>query len=316
MEFSGEHATLPKAELISVLTGEMVDYTILNEYDGGRTIFLDVSTKESGFLNRLSFTKDVSEIIDVSKSPDDFSESLYERVKDYDTFRARCESKMLENTLGKILHDKGMTVNLRNPDIQVTCKKISNDYYAGIYISRERKYSFRRPQHRPFFHPTSMHPKLARALVNLAEVNGKSTILDPFCGTGGILIEAGLMGMNIIGRDIDKKMVAGCKTNLGHYGLIGDLEVSDIHDLTEIRADAIITDPPYGRSSYKSTNSVEGLYKAVIEKSRQILLHGNRLVLTLPSGYKPDFIGFRSLDSFDIRVHKSLTRRIHVLEAI
>ncbi len=46
----------------------------------------------------------------------------------------------------------------------------------------------RKVTHRPFSLPISLHPKLARALVNLARVPMGGVLLDPFCGTGGILL--------------------------------------------------------------------------------------------------------------------------------
>lgn len=55
-------------------------------------------------------------------------------------------------------------------------------------------------------------PKLAKILINLA---GKSdTFLDPFCGSGTFLAEAGLLGFqNIYGSDISKKAVHDSITN-------------------------------------------------------------------------------------------------------
>ncbi len=44
-----------------------------------------------------------------------------------------------------------------------------------------------------------MSPKLARCMVNLTGVKENDLVLDPFCGTGGILIEAGIMGARVIG---------------------------------------------------------------------------------------------------------------------
>ncbi|GAH56289.1 unnamed protein product, partial [marine sediment metagenome] len=70
-------------------------------------------------------------------------------------------------------------------------------------------------------------PKIARALVNLSGVKEKELFLDPFCGTGGILIEAGEIGARVIGIDVQGKMVRGAEENLGFYGLNGNLIVGD-----------------------------------------------------------------------------------------
>lgn len=57
-------------------------------------------------------------------------------------------------------------------------------------------------------------PKLAQILVNLAAPPAGSTLLDPFCGTGVILQEALLMGLEAIGSDHSAEMVEACKQNL------------------------------------------------------------------------------------------------------
>lgn len=55
-------------------------------------------------------------------------------------------------------------------------------------------------------------PKLAQIMINLA---GKSeTIYDPFCGTGTILTEGLLMDKNVIGSDIEQKMIDFSRENL------------------------------------------------------------------------------------------------------
>lgn len=57
-------------------------------------------------------------------------------------------------------------------------------------------------------------PKLARILVNLAGPNTTRTLLDPFCGSGTILMEAALSGYNqIVGSDIDPRQVEDCIQN-------------------------------------------------------------------------------------------------------
>lgn len=61
-------------------------------------------------------------------------------------------------------------------------------------------------------------PKLAQTIVNLAtgpETPAESTvILDPFCGTGVILQEAGLMGYGMYGSDLETRMVDYSAKNL------------------------------------------------------------------------------------------------------
>lgn len=58
-------------------------------------------------------------------------------------------------------------------------------------------------------------PKLAHMMINLSGANpSTSTILDPFCGSGTVPMEAALMGFkHIIGSDISEKAIKNSVTN-------------------------------------------------------------------------------------------------------
>lgn len=58
-------------------------------------------------------------------------------------------------------------------------------------------------------------PKLARMMINLTGANPHAaTILDPFCGSGTVLMEAALMGFTrIIGSDISEKAISDSQKN-------------------------------------------------------------------------------------------------------
>jgi len=58
-------------------------------------------------------------------------------------------------------------------------------------------------------------PKLARIMVNLSDANSLSVLHDPFVGSGTILQEAGLLGVqNLIGTDIDPQNISDAEANL------------------------------------------------------------------------------------------------------
>lgn len=58
-------------------------------------------------------------------------------------------------------------------------------------------------------------PKLARMMINLAQVKNDAAILDPFCGSGTILQEAIVLGYkNLIGTDNSDKAVEDTNKNL------------------------------------------------------------------------------------------------------
>ncbi|MFA6215531.1 MAG: DNA methyltransferase [Patescibacteria group bacterium] len=60
----------------------------------------------------------------------------------------------------------------------------------------------------------SMPPKLAKIMINLAQLPVGETILDPFCGSGTMLQEGLLLGYKMIGSDIAEKAIKDTKKNL------------------------------------------------------------------------------------------------------
>ena len=81
-----------------------------------------------------------------------------------------------------------------------------------VYDSMLQQY---RDESRPFVSAEiSTSPKICRTLLNLAGARPGDTILDPFCGTGTLLMEAAILGMKCIGVDIDGDQVQGARSNL------------------------------------------------------------------------------------------------------
>ena len=64
---------------------------------------------------------------------------------------------------------------------------------------------------RPFLGPTSTSHDLAFLMVNQAEINVGDMVLDPFVGTGSILISCSAVGATAFGSDIDSRVLQGYK---------------------------------------------------------------------------------------------------------
>jgi len=152
-----------------------------------------------------------------------------------------------------------------------------------------------------------MPPKLAKIMVNLAQVDFKQTILDPFCGSGTILSEAMLMGYkNLIGSDISKKAIEDTKRNLEwlkrNYELESmkyELLESDVRKLIQklplASVDAIITEPFLGPPLRASTGleeikriarEVGQLYLEAFRVFKNLLKPNGRIVIIFPV-FKP-----------------------------
>src|SRR5437667_7946252 len=74
------------------------------------------------------------------------------------------------------------------------------------------------------------------------------TVLDPFCGTGGVLLEAAVLGLRGVGFDRERGMVRGSRTSLRSSADALDLAIADAGQLT-LRpgsVNGIATDTRYG----------------------------------------------------------------------
>lgn len=57
-------------------------------------------------------------------------------------------------------------------------------------------------------------PKLSQILINLAHPEPDHIVVDPFCGSGGLAMEASLMGFTVDVSDLDSAMVECTNTNI------------------------------------------------------------------------------------------------------
>ncbi len=162
---------------------------------------------------------------------------------------------------------------------------------------------------KPLNHPTSLPPKLARGIVNLVGVE-RGNVLDPFCGVGGILVEAGIMGLVPVGYDINPVMVNAAKRNVSYF----KIKKFDIThgDATQHKnkVDYIVTDVPYGKNT--GVKDITSLYDAFLKILPRILK--KRAVIVFPhwSRYKSLIKKHRLkiIEEFDVYVHKTMTRKV------
>jgi tRNA (guanine10-N2)-dimethyltransferase len=240
------------------------------------------------------------------------------------------DTQRAERDLGGILTERGFAVDLDEPDHELRALFSGDTCALGWLAARSvRDYGARKPSKRPFFQPGGMDPLLARALVNIAGAHPGARILDPMCGTGGILIEAGLAGADVIGLDAQPKMVRGARENLSHYLNCGTVVRGSATQLPfrEGSIDAVVCDFPYGRQSkIVSTDSDEqsesesepsnGLALLVTDALTEARRVTSRAVIVTDRRWDraAKAAGWSIESTFQQRVHRSLTRHILVLE--
>ena len=226
----------------------------------------------------------------------------------------------IEKSVGGLFHDEGSTFDLENPTnrMGIVLDASANSVAWGWMVGPgpgKQGWSAMRANNRPFFRPVSLEPRLARAAVNIAAGIKQGLVVDPMCGTGGIVIESALTGRETIGIDFDPEMVIGSKQNLEWAGVSADVKRADATRFEfPNNTVAVVVDPPYGRNSKGDdlvlVNMLENLSKQIPNCD---------LVVILPTEEKQNDLD-ESIDfdieiphvkveiAYAIPVHKSLGR--------
>jgi len=220
-------------------------------------------------------------------------------------------------------------VDLEKPATSIHFFFFGNIVWCGLLkYQNDDDFLKRRSHLRPKPTPISLHPKLARAMVNLTGAKDKELIIDPFCGAGGILLEAGLMGLNVEGSDISRKMIWKSMVNLKHYQIPVRLDVKDFFSINK-KYKYLVADFPYGlNSAINGSMRVTHKNKATIAKELEDFYL--KIIKKLEDTVKkkavvifPHYINYKKLlkksklkgkDEFEQHIHKNLTRKIVVLE--
>ncbi|XP_022826153.1 tRNA (guanine(10)-N2)-methyltransferase homolog [Spodoptera litura] len=173
-------------------------------------------------------------------------------------------------------------VKLKNPDVTLLYLEFYGvdpndvpeepyDVFFGKWIADGQRdliqvHSLKKRQ---FIGNTSMDAQLAIIMANQAQVKLGDMVLDPFVGSGSLLVAAAHFGAYVWGSDIDYMMLhartrptrvgqkirtkeESIRGNMRQYGTESrylDVVVSDfsLHNWrSDLKFDAIITDPPYG----------------------------------------------------------------------
>ena len=175
-------------------------------------------------------------------------------------------------------------------------------WFGEIVVEAARAYL--RQEAKPYHTSGALHPRLARALVNLVPRTA-SSILDPCCGTGSILLEACAVGLDAYGADKNPRMVGMSRKNLAHFDYAAPVELIDARDWTQT-ADALIADLPYGRDrALNEAVILELLRTAATLAPVAILIAGKDISSWLRK------VGFRDIELFRVMKTRGFTRYIH-----
>jgi len=335
---SGEHPTLPFSELKSILEADGHKYRILetltqvlrveSSVDSLKSVSSRSAMTRVCCLELFSCNAVLAEILENMRltSLEGFieqGESFAARVRRIRGVTPHLVSVELERKIGELILNKveKTKVNLMAPQKTFFGVLTDNRFLFGLKMAEifPKPFVERRPRKRPFFHPTAMPAKLARCMVNLAQPKVGDLVLDPFCGTASILVEAWLIGCRVVGFDVQPHMARGSLRNLQHYGAKPEgIAVADARHLPAAKVDCVVTDPPYGRSAttlgWDTRQVVEDFLSAIgdmLPRGRKICMASPKSVRIGKIGKK---LGFKHVESHFVYVHRSLTREIAVFE--
>ena len=314
---SGESTTIPAAEASALV--RMQDGSATFESPEGRVLIASARADPQGIAGRIAFARRVGHVVEDGRLDGDQLRSLREgtyRVSVFELEGKRPDSGRMVSDLADRI---GGRVDLANPDREVTIVRGAGDYVALTRPSLMRQgWVSRRPRARPFFHPAAIFPKLSRALVNLTRIDEGEVFLDPFCGTGSLLLEACELGAAPLGADRDARMVRGALSNMRSFRQewLGTVR-AEISRAPFSSVDGIATDIPYGRAASTAGSSAADVLESLRCTALGLLRAGRRLVVMHPKSVGVgDGRGFELEEEHDLYIHRKLTRTISVLRRV
>lgn len=323
----GSHPTLPRAELQALLDvhGGHIHRSLTERVhfiDGGRAAL-------SQLVQHWGWGEHWGDVLDVPDGVAALADQCHDAAPGRLSIAVRSQRygddgvvrrQALERALGAALVERGHTVDLRRPEMEAFAWLGDGRLVAGRLIGRrDESFESRTSERRAHFSPVSLHPRRAAGLVHLARVPTGGRILDPFCGTGGIALEAALLGFDVWASDLDPWMVQGTLTTFTDVGPepldcpVFQADIGDVPHLVD-HVDGIVTDLPYGGASTTHDEDIARLYDRAIGAFADILPRGGHAVIghANPAILDPGD-DFRVVERHAEYVHKSLTRHYAVL---
>ena len=146
----------------------------------------------------------------------------------------------------------------------------------------------------------ALSPRLARTLVNLADLRPGQALLDPFCGSGTILTEAYGKSLRCLGLDSSASRVQEARENLRWSvgGLTNrgyDIRKGDARELSRMlrgtKVDAIVTEPlllprldarPRTSTAQAMIEESAGVYNDALASMADSIHSEGRIVVVVP----------------------------------
>lgn len=284
---------------------EPVDTTILNQTLGGTVKIMEkISTS-------IDFTADVTNYLNRVIPEGKINFSLSGPNADRLAISIKKQLKQMDRSV-RYIEPKNTATILHN-DLVKTQSDLTI-VYNSVYVTRaiqlieeftERDYGRPHSDNKSGMLP----PKLARMMINLAghtEIQRKeAALIDPFCGSGTILIEAADLGfIHLTGSDIAQKAIDDTTKNVDWYIQKNKITIKPKLFLSNTRAlrqklqpksvDTVVSEPYMGNplrgnetkeQLTKSTRELRKLYEDTFQTFSEILKPGGVVIFIIPEFY-------------------------------
>lgn len=248
-----------------------------------RSVFHVIRHLRSAHISRTDTLDEILELVGDTHFPE---------ISSADTFRVTSKrsgshgfhSPDIEREAGAVVNRlTGMKVDLEHFTVQVRVDLYDHICTVGLQLTRtglDRRYSWEfRPR-------VALRTVVAYAMLRLARLQSSPRcVLDPFCGSGTVLLEAAAMypDARLVGSDKVSECVEGARANTRAAGLADRIEVfeADARDLAERwdagSVDAVICNPPFGVRLGLKTDFMQ-LYARFLRGVAHVLPPGGRAV--------------------------------------
>jgi len=289
-------------------TSKEIDCTLFNKELGG-TVYIAKKIKDS-----LNHVNEITEYLNTTVEGK-IAFSIHGK-KNREALQIKKKLKELGRSVRYIEHKNSATIvynSLYKNGADITI--IDSELYATQSVQELNQYA-----ERDFDKPGSdsksgmLPPKLARMMINIGRghISQKSidysTLLDPFCGSGAVLLEGLSLGFrNVLGSDNSQKAVDDTTKNVEWYkekihstatSNVQLLDAQKMYDAYEKGSVALIVSEPYmgkplrGNESIfyieKQAKELEELYTNAINEMVDLLHDDGAIVFLVPTFHHKD----------------------------
>ena len=165
-------------------------------------------------------------------------------------------------------------------DVELWATQLGGELLLAVRLSDEH---MRHRDYKIAHRPGALRPSVAAAMAWLSDPREDDIVLDPFCGTGTVLIERAQLGRyrNLIGSDRDSGAIRAARENVGPrykpIELHGDWDAGAL-PLADSRVSKIVSNLPWG-IKHGSHTANRRLYGDWIAELNRVLAPRGKMVL-------------------------------------